>query len=81
MAQCVTWQNGVLVATTDSPDTCQGYLLMQTNEYATAMTLGAAFQMPTADQIGTAWAAGFCLPVLCYVIARGCRSIFQVFGG
>ncbi len=26
-------------------------------------------------------AAGFCLPVLCYVVARSCRSIFEMFGG
>jgi hypothetical protein len=81
MAQCVTWQGGALVATTDAPEACQGFLLMQTNEYATAMTLGSAFEMPAADQIGAAWAVGFCLPVLCYVVARSCRIILSMFGG
>lgn len=76
MAQCVVWQNNVLVATVDAPEACQGFLLMQSTEYVNAMSLAQGLQIPAVEQIGAAFAAGFVLPALCFLVARCVRSIF-----
>lgn len=69
MAQCVVWLNGALVATTDAPDSCSGFLLLQPSEYSNVMALSGAFTYPSVDDFAAAFQAGFCLPAYLFLIA------------
>ncbi len=75
MAQCVIWQNGVLVATADAPEACQGFVMQTAAEYTSTLTLAKALQPPAGTDIGAAFLLGWSLPVLCFVVARLVRSV------
>ncbi len=76
MAQCVLWQANGLVATADTPETCQGFVLQTATEYTSTLTLAQALQPPAGTDIGAAFLLGFSLPVVCFVVARMVRSVF-----
>lgn len=79
MAQCVTWQNGALVATADTPEQCQGFILQTASEYTSTLTLAQALQPPAGTDMGSAFLLGFSLPVICFVVARMLRPLVGFF--
>ncbi|WP_454763093.1 hypothetical protein [Cupriavidus campinensis] len=65
-----------MATTTDAPEACTGYLLVTSTEYVNMTALAQGLQIPAVEQIGAAFAAGFILPALCFIVARCVRSIF-----
>ncbi|NUA30181.1 hypothetical protein [Cupriavidus basilensis] len=64
------------MATTDTPEACQGFVLQTASEYTSTLTLAQALQPPAGTDIGAAFLLGFSLPVVCFVVARMVRSVF-----
>ncbi|WP_247361920.1 hypothetical protein [Ralstonia pseudosolanacearum] len=62
-------QGGALYLTIDTPETCQGYVVMSPTEYANVSALSGAFTFPSQDQFAAAFQAGAQLPIYVFIVA------------
>ncbi|NMV38268.1 hypothetical protein HGR00_10160 [Ralstonia insidiosa] len=79
MAQCVVIQNGAMSFTTDPPQSCSGYLLLQPSEYSNVMALSGAFTYPSASDFAAAFTAGFQWPVFFFIVAMLVSKVASFF--
>jgi len=69
MALCVQVVNNALSVVGDWTSACQGYAIMNSEEYASTPTLAALFAMPEEDSIRTAFMAGLSLPLVLWLVS------------
>lgn len=70
MAQCIYLNaDGTVTATTETPDACQGYVLVTRGEYATTQAYASFFSIPTQQQVTDAFNLGLVWPVAFYLVA------------
>lgn len=62
-------QGGALYLTTDTPETCQGYVVVSPTEYVNVMAVAGAFTFPSQDQFAAAFQAGAQLPMYIFIVA------------
>jgi len=67
----ITNADGFIYLTADPLAECSGHVLMDSTEYSQVPTLQALFAMPDSGQLAAAWAAGFTIPMICYLVAWG----------
>lgn len=80
MAQCVYLNpDGTVTATAESPDQCQGFVLLSRPEYASTQTLQAFLAIPTQDQVTAAFNAGVSWPVSMYLVAWAVGTLANFF--
>ena len=80
MAQCVYLNaDGTVTATAESPDQCQGYVLLSRPEYASTQTLQSFLAMPTQEQVTAAFNAGVAWPVYFYIVAWMTGAVANFF--
>ncbi len=80
MAACLMQaQGGALYLTTDTQETCQGYLVVSPTEYANVMALSGAFTYPSSDEFAAAFQAGFVLPVMLFMVAVVIAKVASFF--
>lgn len=79
MALCVRVVSDTLQVVGDWTSACQGYALMNSEEYAATPTLAALFAMPDADTIRTVFIAGFSLPLILWLTAWGFGTVVNWF--
>lgn len=69
MALCVQVVNGALSVVGDWTSACQGYAIMNSEEYASTPTLAALFAMPGEEDIKAAFMAGITLPLMLWLVS------------
>lgn len=80
MSQCVYLNaDGSVTATTETADSCQGFVLLTRAEYASTQTLQSFLAMPSEVQVTSAFNAGIAWPIGFYLAAYLTGLIVNMF--